>query len=140
MVKRNFVALVVVAFMVSFCGTPPEAGDLQTTESSEQENKITDNKGVVTAVVVGASVVACYYAPGVKTKCPSWVRKAWTSSRNGVTWVGKRVADGGKRVWDGIKKPFRKKPTDTDKVADAANKPPQTKGRKVEAEAEGSGQ
>ena len=134
MVRRNFVALVVVALMVSFCGTPPEAGDLRTTTSEQQEVETKSNKVVITAVAVGAGVIVCYLAPGLKTKCPSWVKSSWASSKKGVTWVTKRVSDGSKKVWEGVKKPFRKKSGETslvtkDSVDDASEAA--TKGKKI---------
>ena len=111
MVKRNFVALVVVALMVSFCGTPPEAGDLQTA-TSEQQVETKSNKVVITAVAVGAGVLVCYLAPGVRTKCPGVISKAWDSSKSGVTKVTNKIGDGSKKLWEGVKKPFRKKSED----------------------------
>lgn len=116
MVWRNFVALVVVALMVSFCGTPPEAGDLRTA-TSEQQVETKSNKVVVTAVAVGAGVIICYLAPGVKTKCPLWVDSAWTLSKNGVAKVTNKIGDGSKKLWEGVKKPFRKKSDDASVAA-----------------------
>lgn len=136
MVKRNFVALVVVALMVSFCGTPPEAGDLRTA-TSEQQVETKSNKAVITAVAIGAGVIICYLAPGVRTKCPSWLSRQWTSSKDGVIKVTKKVGDGSKKLWEGVKKPFRKKSEDApvavketvDNASDTA-----TKGKKVAEE------
>lgn len=133
MIKRNFVTLVVVALMVSFCGTPPEAGDLRTA-TGEQEIETKSNKVVITAVAVGAGAVVCYFGPIVKTKCRSLVKSAWTSSKDAVTSVAKKAGDGSKKLWEGVKKPFRKKSGDAsasttetiDDVSDAA-----TNGKKV---------
>ena len=142
MVRRNFVILVVVALMVSFCGTPPEAGDLQTA-TSEQEVETKSNKVVITAVVVGAGVLVCYLAPGINTKCKDVVSRAWDSSKGGVTSVTNKIGDGSKKLWDGVKKPFSKKSAKqgTDETAEtvadsakSAGDAPNTQGKKISGE------
>lgn len=114
--RRNFVALVVVALMVSFCGTPPEAGDLRTA-TGEQEVESKSNKVAITAVAVGAGVLVCYFGPVVKSKCKPLIKSALASGKDGTAWITKRVGDGIKKVGEKVKQPFRKKSADASATA-----------------------
>ena len=137
MIRKNFVALVVVALMVSFCGTPPETGDLRTATGEQEIETKSNKKVVITAVAVGAGAIICYFGPVVKTKCRSMVGSAWTFSKD----LTKKAGDGSKKLWEGVKKPFRKKSVDapastTETVGDVSDAA--TKGKK--AGGEGAGQ
>lgn len=94
---KNFVALVLAAVMVSYCGTAPVSDDLDSATSQEvsedKQSKAMDNikKG---AIIVGVAAVACYAIPKLQKSgntCSKIVRGAYTKAGDKLKLAGRKI-------------------------------------------------
>ena len=103
--------LILVIFVSASCGYPPEADVLQTDPVEQHERKVGHHKSnivVVSAITVGAGAALCYLTPVIRKKCPEMVKDTWRVGKAGVAKISDKIDAGGKKLWRGIKKPFRK--------------------------------
>lgn len=94
---KNFVALILAAVMLSYCGTAPVSDDLGSTSSqevSEDKQDKTADTIKTGAIIVGAAAVACYAIPKLQKKgntCRKIVKKAYTMTGDKLKVAGRKM-------------------------------------------------
>ena len=107
---KRFVVLVFAAALVSYCGTPPPAGTLESDTVSGEETTEDSNAIEIAAVVAGAAVVLCYTVPKIAPKlkakninCRALIREGTQKTGQTLKTIGNKITETGRKVGQKIK-------------------------------------